>query len=54
MIIERGDWMNKFKSIDPERLKDNPFKLIGKGWMLITAGTKKSFNTITGVTLIVF
>lgn len=39
---------NTFKEIGPEGLTDNPFKLIGKDWMLITAGTKKSFNTMTG------
>ncbi len=31
----------------PEQLIDNPFKLIGKDWMLITAGTQQSFNTMT-------
>jgi len=36
-----------FKDIKPELLKDNPFKLIGKDWMLITAGTPESFNTMT-------
>ena len=33
--------------IDPDLIKDNPFKLIGDDWMLVTAGTKKSFNTMT-------
>lgn len=37
----------EFKSIKPEMLKDNMFKLIGKDWMLITAGKLKSFNTMT-------
>ena len=27
--------------------KENPFKLIGEQWMLITAGDKESFNTMT-------
>jgi len=40
--------MNNFKEINPENLADNPFKLIGKDWTLITAGTKESFNTMTG------
>jgi len=40
--------MNNFNEINPENLADNPFKLIGKDWMLITAGTKESFNTMTG------
>lgn len=36
-----------FKEIKPELLTDNPFKLIGADWMLITAGTVGSFNTMT-------
>ena len=39
---------NNFKEISPERITDNPFSLIGKDWMLITAGTKDAFNTMTG------
>ena len=35
-----------FKEIKPEQLTDNPFKLIGKDWMLITAGTSDKFNTM--------
>ena len=31
----------------PEELTDNAFKLIGKDWMLITAGTSGSFNMMT-------
>jgi len=40
--------MTNFKEIDLDRFAENPFKLIGKDWMLITAGTKESFNTMTG------
>lgn len=36
-----------FKEIKPEEIKDNPFKLIGKDWMLVTAGKKDSCNTMT-------
>lgn len=36
-----------FKQKGPEMLEDNPFKLIGKDWMLITAGDGSSFNTMT-------
>jgi flavin reductase (DIM6/NTAB) family NADH-FMN oxidoreductase RutF len=36
-----------FKHIEPEKISDNPFKIIGKDWMLITAGKKDSFNTMT-------
>ncbi len=39
--------MTNFKKTEPEQLTDNPFKLIGKDWMLITAGTTDSFNTMT-------
>ncbi len=35
------------KEIRPELLTDNPFKLIGTDWMLITAGAAGSFNTMT-------
>lgn len=36
-----------FKDVKPEQLTDNPFKLIGKDWMLITAGSGDSANTMT-------
>lgn len=39
--------MDNFKEIDPQNISDNPFKLIGKDWMLITAGTPESFNSMT-------
>lgn len=38
---------NKFKIIPPEEISDNPFKLIGKEWMLITAGDENNFNMMT-------
>lgn len=31
-----------FTEIKAEELKDNPFELIGKQWMLITAEMKKN------------
>lgn len=31
----------------PEQIGDNPFKLIGRDWMLIAAGTLTSFNMMT-------
>ena len=44
----KGDFaMSDFIKINPEEIKDNPFKLIGKDWGLVTAGTKDSFNTMT-------
>jgi len=36
-----------FKKIEVEELKDNVFKLLDEDWMLITAGNKQSFNTMT-------
>lgn len=38
---------NQFREITPVNIKDNVFKLIGSDWMLVTAGTLKSFNTMT-------
>lgn len=36
------------KQVDINTLgKENPFELIGQQWMLITAGDKDSFNTMT-------
>jgi len=36
-----------FKPLDLETLPDNPFKLIGKDWMLVTAGNGDAWNTMT-------
>ncbi|MBF0567655.1 MAG: flavin reductase [Nitrospirae bacterium] len=38
---------DEFIEADPEQLPDNPFKAIGSQWMLVTAGTAESFNTMT-------
>ncbi|MBT3273603.1 MAG: flavin reductase family protein [Spirochaetales bacterium] len=35
------------KTIQPEDLQDNIFKMIGTDWMLVTAGTPKKWNTMT-------
>lgn len=37
----------KFIEISPETITDNTFKLVGKDWMLVTAGKEVSFNTMT-------
>lgn len=37
----------KFKEFDLVSSNFNPFKEIGKDWMLITAGDENSFNTMT-------
>ena len=29
--------MAEFKKISPEEITDNPFKMIGKDWMLVTS-----------------
>jgi flavin reductase (DIM6/NTAB) family NADH-FMN oxidoreductase RutF len=39
--------MNNFKELSPEVLRKNPFHLIGKEWMLITAGDESKVNTMT-------
>lgn len=36
-----------FKKIKPEEITENAVKLIGTDWMLITAGNKEKFNTMT-------
>ena len=36
-----------FKEINAKDLCNNPFKLIGDDWMLITAGDEKKYNTMT-------
>ena len=41
------DDMAKFKKILPKELADNPFKLIGSDWGLVTAGDFDAFNTMT-------
>lgn len=42
--MEKGD---HFKTIEPVKISDNVFKIIGEDWMLITAGNENSFNTMT-------
>ncbi|SHK76668.1 NADH-FMN oxidoreductase RutF, flavin reductase (DIM6/NTAB) family [Clostridium cavendishii DSM 21758] len=39
--------MSEFLEIKPEELNENPFKLIGKDWMLITAKKEDKVNTMT-------
>ncbi len=38
---------NGFHAISTEHVQENPFTLIGEEWMLITAGTIDSWNTMT-------
>lgn len=39
--------MPKFKTIHPDEIKSNPFHLIGKEWMLVTAEMRGKVNTMT-------
>lgn len=39
--------MKGYREIKPEEIGDNLFKLIGLDWMLLTAGTPDSYNTMT-------
>ena len=39
--------MDKFKNISLETMKENPFQLIGKDWMLIAAGNEDKTNAMT-------
>ena len=36
-----------FHEVDPNSLQENVFSLIGRDWMLITAGTAERCNTMT-------
>jgi len=38
---------NGYRKIDPREIKDNFIQLVGKEWMLITAGNENSYNTMT-------
>jgi flavin reductase (DIM6/NTAB) family NADH-FMN oxidoreductase RutF len=39
--------MEDFRTISPGEMEDNVFKTIGSDWMLVTAGSRESFNTMT-------
>lgn len=39
--------IENFKKIETNEIAENAIKLIGNDWMLITAGDKNSFNTMT-------
>jgi len=36
-----------FREVDPRELTDNPVRIIGDDWMLVTAGTPDDWNTMT-------
>lgn len=37
----------EFTAVEPEELADNVFKIVGTDWMLISAGTVGSYNSMT-------
>ena len=39
--------MHSFQPVDFEQTEVNPFKMIGKDWMLVTAGNEEKANTMT-------
>lgn len=39
--------MKDFTKIEADRLAERPIDLIGNGWMLVSAGTREKFNTMT-------
>jgi flavin reductase (DIM6/NTAB) family NADH-FMN oxidoreductase RutF len=45
-MTDREVYMN-FKEVSPEKVRKNPFQLIGKEWGLITAGNKDKVNAMT-------
>lgn len=45
--ITSNNWKSQYERVDPSSLPDNVIELIGREWMLITAGNKDSYNTMT-------
>ncbi|WP_081589750.1 flavin reductase family protein [Bacteroides oleiciplenus] len=45
--VTSTDWQSRYDKIEASDLPDNVIQLIGKEWMLVTAGTKNSYNTMT-------
>lgn len=41
------NWTDKYDKVEPNDIPGNPIQLINEGWMLITAGKEKSFNSMT-------
>lgn len=39
--------MSEFCTINPEGISESAFKLVGKDWMLVTAGNLQKYNTMT-------
>lgn len=45
--VENTGWESQYNRIEATELPDNVVDLISKQWMLVTAGTKDSYNTMT-------
>ncbi len=45
--VTSTDWQSRYDKIEASDLPDNVIQLIGKEWMLVTAGNKDSYNTMT-------
>lgn len=45
VLTDSADWDKVYKKVDPKAIRENPIKLI-HGWMLVTSGTKDSYNTM--------
>ena len=39
--------LHVFQPLPMDVVEINPFKLIGKDWALVTAGSKQKYNTMT-------
>lgn len=45
--MNNSDWQSQYVKIEATDLPDNVVDLIGKQWMLVTAGNRNSYNTMT-------
>ena len=45
--VTSTDWRSRYDKLEASDLPDNVIQLIGKEWMLVTAGDESSFNTMT-------
>ena len=46
-VADTSMWQNDYVHIAPTDLTDNMIEVIGKQYMLVTAGNERSFNTMT-------
>lgn len=45
--VTSTDWQSRYDKLEASDLPDNVIQLIGKEWMLVTAGDESSYNTMT-------